>query len=330
MAKRRMAQAINDAYAEEMARDPKVILFGEDVEVSLFGDTRGLLERFGPSQIRNTPISEAAISGMAVGAALSGYRPICHLMFGNFIYTAFDSIANQVAKMRLMTGGQARLPVTYFAAYGAGTSTAAQHSDTPYSLLMNLGSIQVAVPSSAADAKGLMKSAIRGDLPTCFLMPRLRAGTMGEVPDGDWLVPFGKANTLRSGGDITVIAIGACVQHAVKAAAQLAEQGIEVEVIDPRTLVPLDVASLVASARKTGRVIVVDEARDRCSAASHIAAVLSELAFDALRGPVRRITTPNMPVPYAPAIESALLPDAPKIIAAAQALMAIRPRQETP
>ena len=321
MAKRRMAQAINDAYAEEMARDPKVILFGEDVEASLFGDTRGLLDRFGRQQIRNTPISEAAISGMAIGAALSGYRPICHLMFGNFLYTAFDSIANQVAKMRLMTGGQARLPVTYFAAFGAGTSTAAQHSDAPHSLLMNLGSIQVAVPSSPADAKGLMKSAIRGDQPTCFLMPRLRAGVLDEVPDGDCLVPFGQARVVREGRHVTVIAIGACVQHAVRAAEQLAAQGIEVDLIDPRTLVPLDVTSLVVSARKTGRVIVVDEARDRCSAASHIAAVVSEYAFDKLQAPVCRITTLDMPVPYAPAIERALLPDAPKIVAAAQALM---------
>ena len=320
MTKRRIAQAINDAYSEEMARDPKVILFGEDVEVSLFGDTRGLAERFS-GQVRNTPISEAAISGMAIGAALSGYRPICHLMFGNFLYTAFDSIANQVAKMRLMTGGQAHLPVTYFAAYGAGSSTAAQHSDTPYPLLMNLGSIQVAVPSSAADAKGLMKSAIRGNRPTCFLMPRLRAGALGEVPDGDWLVPFGVANILRGGTDVTIIAIGACVQHAVKAAEQLGAMGIDAELIDPRTLVPLDVATLVASANKTGRVIIVDEARDRCSAATHIAAVLSDKAFDALLAPVWRITTPDMPVPYAPAIERAMLPDAQKIVDAAQAIM---------
>lgn len=317
MAKRRLTQAINDAYAEEMTRDPKVILFGEDVETSLFGDTRGLLDRFGRNRIRNTPISETALTGMAVGAALSGYRVICHLMFSNFLYTGFDAIANQAAKMRLMTGGQARLPVTYFCAYGAGTSTAAQHSDSPYALVMNLGGINVAAPATPADAKGLMKSAIRGDNPTVFFMPRTRGGVLDEVPDdADLLVPFGRAAIRRPGTDVTVVAIGPCVQHALRAAESLAADGVSAEVIDPRTLVPLDMDTVIASVERTGRLVIVDESRERCSAASQIAAMVGEQAFGALRAPIVRVATPNMSVTYAPQVERMLLPDPDKVIAA--------------
>ena len=191
MTKKRYMQAINEALIEEMERDPKVILYGEDVEISMFGDTTGLLDRFGRDRIWNSPICEATLTGMAVGAAAAGYRVVLHMMFSNFIYTGFDAIANQMAKLRLMTGGQVKLPITVLAGYGAGSSNAAQHSDTPYPVLMNVGGLRVAVPATPADAKGLLKEAIRGDVPTFFLEATGRGGEQGEVPDEDYTTPFG-------------------------------------------------------------------------------------------------------------------------------------------
>lgn len=321
MAKRRLMQALNDALVEEMSRDSRVILFGEDVEISLFGDTRGLAERFGPSRVRNTPISETLITGMAVGAAAAGCRVVAHLMYANFIYTGFDSIANQAAKLRYMTGGQARLPVTYVAAYGGGRSIGAQHCDTPYPLLMNLGGLNVVVPTTPADAKGLMKSCIRGENPSFFLEAGGRGGELGEVPDEDFVIPLGKAAIRREGRDVTVVAIGAMVKLALQVADEQAAPGIEVEVIDPRTLVPLDEACIVESVAKTGRLVVVDEARDRCSAASHIAAVVADRAFAHLRAPVKRVTVPDVAMPYAPMLERSVMPNAARIAAAIQAVM---------
>jgi pyruvate/2-oxoglutarate/acetoin dehydrogenase E1 component len=320
MAKKRLTQAINEAYIEEMDRNSRLVLYGEDVELSIFGDTRGLHGRFGASRVRNTPISEAALTGMAVGAAMAGNPVICHMMFSNFLYTGFDAIANQAAKLRLMTGGQARIPATFVAAIGGGTSTAAQHSDTPYPLLMNLGGVQVAVPSTPADAKGLLKTALRGENPTVFLIPRLRGATMGEVPEGDHLVPFGKAVVHRVGSDVTIVAIGATVSHALGAAETLRARGIEAEVVDPRTLVPLDEDAILESVAKTGRLVVVDESRDRCSAASHIAAVVADRGFHFLKSPIRRVTVPDTSLPYAPGLEKALLPDAAKVVAAVSAI----------
>jgi len=322
MAKKRLTQALNEAFVEEMERDPRVILFGEDVEISMFGDTRGLFDKFGPQRIRNTPICEATLTGMAVGAALAGYRVVCHLMFSNFLYTGFDAIANQAAKLRLMTGGQVRLPIVYFAAYGGGSSTAAQHSDTPYPLLMNLGGINVLAPATPADAKGLLKAAIRSDNPSVFLMHRLRGATLGEVPEGDHVQPLGVAVVHRPGTDVTLVSIGGVLPHVLKAAETLAQRGISAEIIDPRTLVPFDEAALVASATKTGRVVIIDEARERCSAASQVAAMLGERAFGALKAPLRRVVTPNTSLPYAPNLEKSLLPDADKIVAAATETMA--------
>jgi len=322
VAKIRLIPAINEALIEEMERDPKVILFGEDVEISMFGDTVGLLERFGPERVRNTPICEASLTGMAVGAAAAGYRVVFHMMFANFIYTGFDAIANQMAKMRLMTGGQIKFPITIMAGYGGGRSTAAQHADTPYPPLMNLGGINVVVPSNAGDAKGLMKTAIRDDNPTFFLQPGGRGHERGEVPEGEHLVEFGKAAVRREGSDITLVTVGAMMKHTLKAADALAGQGINAEVIDCRTLVPLDTESIKASLSKTGRLVIVDEARDRCSAASHIAGVMADEAFHHLKAPIKRVTVPNVCMPYAPDAEKALLPDATKVEAAAKSLFA--------
>ena len=320
MARRRYTQAINDALFEEMERDPKVIVFGEDVELAIFGDTRGLLERFGSNRIRNTPICEATLTGMAVGAAAAGYRVVLHMMFSNFLYTGFDAIANQMAKLRLMTGGQLELPITIMSGYGGGRSNAAQHSDTPHSLLMNLGGLNVAVPATPADAKGLLKTAIRGRNPTFFMEASGQGGTSGEVPEGEYTVPFGKAAIVREGRDVTIIAIGTMLRPAVAAAKQLEEQGISAEVIDPRTLVPFDEETILRSVGKTGRAVVVDEGRDRASAASHIAAILADKAFGALQAPVKRVTVPNVAMPYAPNAEARVFPNEEQIINAALAI----------
>jgi pyruvate/2-oxoglutarate/acetoin dehydrogenase E1 component len=321
MARKRYIQAVNEALFEEMERDPKVILFGEDVELAIFGDTRGLHARFGSDRIRNTPICEATLTGMAVGAAAAGFRVVLHMMFSNFLYTGFDAIANQMAKLRLMTGGQLELPITIMAGYGGGRSNAAQHSDTPHPLLMNLGGVNVVVPSTPADAKGLLKTAIRGRNPTFFLEASGRGGDSGEVPEGEFTVPFGKANVLREGRDVTLITIGTMVKPALAVAEKLAANGISAEVVDPRTLVPLDEEGLIASVRKTGRAVIVDEARDRCSAASHIAAILADKAFSSLKAPVKRVTVPNVAMPYAPNAEANVFPSEERIATTAMALV---------
>jgi pyruvate dehydrogenase E1 component beta subunit len=322
MAKKRYIQAINEALFEEMERDPKIILFGEDVEISMFGDTQGLHARFGEDRIRNTPICEATLTGMAVGAAASGYRVILHMMFSNFIYTGFDAIANQMAKLRLMTGGQMKLPITILAGYGGGRSSAAQHSDTPHPLFMNLGGVNVVVPASPADAKGLLKTVLRGQNPSFFLEAGGRGAETGEVPDGDYTTPLGKLAVLREGSDVTIVAIGTMVKHTLAAAAELEAKGVSAEVLDVRTLVPLDEGGILASVRKTGRLVVVDEARDRCSAASHICAVVADKAFKALKAPPKRVTVPNTAMPYAPGAERNVLPNPAKIAAVAAALVA--------
>ena len=247
MARTRLIQAIHDAVVEEMARDPKVIVYGEDVELSIVGDLRGVHEQFGHDRIRNTPISETTLTGMAVGLAAAGYHVVVQMMFSNFFYTGMDAIANQMSKLRLMTGGQVELPITILATIGGGSANAAQHSDTPYPMLMNLGGLNVAVPATPADAKGLVKTAIRSKNPCFVLEPNGRGGEFGEVPDGEHLVPFGKAAVRREGGDVTVVAIGRMLKPALAAAAALEAEGVSAEVLDPRTLVPFDYGAVLAS-----------------------------------------------------------------------------------
>ncbi len=316
MKRLRMINAINEALIEEMERDPKVILFGEDVKASLFGDTKDLFRRFGPDRVRDTPICEQLISGMAVGAAAAGYRVVCHMMYANFLYTGFDAIANQAAKLRLMTGGQITLPIVYLAVSGGGRSAAAQHSDSPHPLLMNLGGIKVVAPSIPADAKALLKTAIRDQSTVVFLQAAGRGGESGDVPEGEVLLPLGQAVVRQPGSDVTVVAFGNMARNALKAAEHCASEGISVEVVDPRTLVPLDSATILSSVRKTGRLVVVDEARDCCSAASHIAAVVADEGFDALRAPIRRVTVDNIAMPYSPPLEQGVLPSVDRIVAA--------------
>lgn len=321
MARQRYIQAINDVFLSEMERDPNIILFGEDVKLAIFGDTRELFNRFGPDRVYNTPICEATLAGMAVGAAAAGRRVILHLMFGNFIYTAFDAIANQMAKLRMMTGGQMNLPITIVAGYGGGRSLAAQHSDTPYPALMHIGGVNVAVPATPADAKGLLTTAIRGNNPTFFLEASGRGGDSGEVPDGDYLVPFGEAATVREGQDVTIVGIGTMVRPALNAARLLEEDGVSTEVIDVRTLVPLDERAIARSVEKTGRLVIVDESKDRCSAASHISALMADTCFSALKAPIKRVTVPNVSMPYATGAEMAIFPTPEKVVAAVKSIL---------
>jgi acetoin:2,6-dichlorophenolindophenol oxidoreductase subunit beta len=313
MSKMRMMPAINSALIEEMDRDKKVILYGEDAGISLLGQTTGLQERFGKDRVRDTPICENIMTGMAVGAAAAGYRPICHLLYGNFIYTGFDSIANQAAKLKYMTGGQVTLPIVYMAVIGGGRSAAAQHSDTPYPALMNLGGIKVVVPSSARSAKGLLKAAIRDDNPVFYLT----AGSSGkpeEVPDDDFILPIGKAEILREGGDVTIVAIGPMVLKAIEASLVLEKIGINAEVIDLLSLLPIDEETIINSVKKTGRLVIVDEARDVCSAASHIAAIAADKAFNSLKSPVKRVTVNNFAIPYSPILEDQVIPNIENIV----------------
>jgi pyruvate dehydrogenase E1 component beta subunit len=321
VARVRLIQAIHDAVVEEMARDPKVIVYGEDVELSIVGDLRGVHEQFGHDRIRNTPICETTLTGMAVGLASAGYRVVVQMMFSNFIYTGMDAIGNQMSKLRLMTGGQMALPITIIATVGGGSSNAAQHSDTAYPMLMNLGGLNVAVPATPADAKGLTKMAIRSSNPCFILEPNGRGGELGEVPDGEHVVPFGKAAVHRVGDAATVVAIGRMLKPALAAAQALETEGLSVEVIDPRSLVPFDEDCVLRSVKKTGHLVVVDEARECCSAASQIAAVVAEKGFDSLRGPIRRVTTPNVAMPYAPNAEAHVIPDGPRIAGAVRQLL---------
>jgi pyruvate dehydrogenase E1 component beta subunit len=321
MARTRLIQAIRDAVAEEMARDPKVVVYGEDVELSIVGDLRGVHEQFGHDRIRNTPICETTLTGMAVGLAAAGYRVVVQMMFANFLYTGMDAIGNQMSKLRLMTGGQMTLPITVIATCGGGAANAAQHSDTPYAMLMNLGGLNVAVPATPADAKGLVKTAIRSPNPCFIFEPNGRGGELGEVPDGEHLLPFGQAAVRREGDDVTVVAIGRMLKPALAAADALAAEGVSAEVLDPRTLVPLDSGSVLTSVAKTGRLVVVDEARECCSAASQIAAVVAEEGFPLLKGPIRRVTTPNVALPYAPQAEAQLIPGAARIAGAVRQLL---------
>jgi len=296
-------KALEEAVAEEMRRDPRVILMATDFT----GDP---LTEFGPERVRFTPISEAVLTGMGLGAAGCGYRPIVNWRMVTFSFVAMDQIVNQASKIRYMFGGQADFPVTYRCTTGGGIGLAAQHSQSPYSMWMHLAGLKIVLPSTPADAKGLLKSAIRDNNPiVSFECSRLATAT-GPVPDGDHLVPIGVAEVKRAGTDVTVVGLAYYVSEALAVAEELAREGISIEVVDPRTLVPMDVDALRASARKTGRVIIVDEAPATCSAASEIAALLVEdpETFRALKAPVRRVCAVPVPVPYSPSLERAALP----------------------
>lgn len=314
-------RAIYEALREEMRRDKRVFLMGEDVQLSVYGATKGLYDEFGQDRVRNTPITEQAVVGAALGASLVGIRPVVDLMQGNFMYVAMDQFANQAAKARYMFGEQSCFPVVYMAATGAFESAGAQHSDSPHPMFMNVGGLKIVIPATPYDAKGLLKAAIRDDNPVLYLTPvALLSGTKGPVPEDDYVVPLGQADIKRAGKDLTIVAIGTMVRQALAAADKLAGEGMEAEVIDPRSLVPMDWESILQSVRKTGRLIVVDEARRTCGAASEIAARVGESCFGKLKAPIRILAVPDVPIPFSPVLEKAVVPDAQQIADAARAL----------
>jgi pyruvate dehydrogenase E1 component beta subunit len=315
-------EAIRQAQHEEMTRDKRVFIMGEDIVCSVFGTTIGFVDDFGAERVRDTPISENGFVGAAAGAAMVGMRPIVDVTLAPFLYPAMDQIISIVAKSRYIYGGQASLPLVIRACLFYGNSNAAQHSDRPYSMFMNVPGLKIIVPSNAYDMKGLLKAAIRDDDPvlcfedgTCWL-------SKSELPDDlDFLIPLGRGEVKREGSDVSIIAIAGAVPTALKAAHMLAKEGISAEVVDPRSLVPLDRELILRSVRKTGRAITVDPAHQTCSAGSEIAAIVAEHAFNSLRGPVLRVATPDTHLPVSPAIEKALYPTVERIVAAARRLV---------
>lgn len=314
-------QAINEALREEMRRDPLVFVMGEDVKLGAFGATTGLVDEFGPTRVRNTPISEAGFVGAGVGAAMAGVRPVVEIEFASFAYCCWDQLCNQAAKLRYMTGGQAKIPVTFRTLYGALGSAAAQHSETVYAQLMSVPGLKLVVPSGPYDMKGLLKSAIRDDDPV-IVFEHGRLGRVKEaVPEEEHLVPLGRGAVKREGKDVTMVAIGLMVQKALAAAAALEKEGISIEVVDPRTLVPLDEETILKSVQKTGRVVVVDEGHRRGGAAADIAAMIADKGFDYLDGPIKRVTALDVPIPFSPPLENFVIPNEAKIQAAVKELV---------
>ena len=302
-------EAVREALSEEMERDEKVFVLGEDVGPlgGGFGATKGLLERFGPKRIRQTPISESGFVGLAVGAAMTGLRPIAEIMYLDFITTAMDQVINQAAKLSFMSGGQVKVPLVIRAPYGIGTREAAQHSQSLEAWFVHTPGLKVVMPSNAYDAKGLLKTSIRDEEPVIFIENRVLYFERQEVPEGEWLVPLGEASIKREGTDITVVAVSNMVPKTLRAAEELSG-AISVEVIDPRTLVPLDVQKITASVEKTGHLLVLQEAPVRCGVGAEIVRQVVEKAFDYLNGPPKVLGGLNTPIPFSPALEDVCIP----------------------
>jgi len=312
------AGALNEALKQEMRRDPNIYVAGEDVGVygGIFGVTAGLLEEFGEERVRDTPITESAIIGSAVGAAAGGLRPVVELMFIDFIGVALDQLYNQAAKMKYMFGGKARLPLVMRTTCGAGMRAAAQHSQCLEAWFMHVPGLKVAVPSTPYDAKGLLITAIRDDNPVVFIEHKMLYGIEGEVPEEPYAIPFGQADVKREGTDVTVVATMAMVHKALSAADKLAAEGISPEVVDPRTLYPLDMETIINSVKKTHRLVVVHEEVKFAGSGAEIAAAVAEEAFDYLDAPIKRVAAPFTPVPFSPVLEDAFIPSEEDIIAA--------------
>ncbi|BCX03071.1 MAG: pyruvate dehydrogenase subunit beta [Candidatus Roseilinea sp.] len=321
MTKKTYVAAIKEALAEEMRRDPRVLLIGEDVRLGVFAGTRGLYAEFGEKRVVDTPISELAIAGAGIGAAITGLRPVVDLMFGAFLYLALDQIIQQAASARYMFGGQTSVPIVFMAQNGGGISAGAHHSHAVHPMFMNVPMLKVVLPSNPYDAKGLLKSAIRDDNPVIFLSPLSLTGMRDEVPDEPYLVPLGKGEVRRMGRDVTVCAAGAMVQVAIKAADVLAREDVAVEVIDLRTLKPWDEALVLDSVAKTGRFVAVDEGKPICGAASEWAATVAEKAFHHLKAPPRRVSGSDVPSPFSPVLERAVIPSVADIVAAIRQTM---------
>lgn len=312
-------EAVREAMSQEMRRNEDVFILGEDIGVygGAFGVTRGMIEEFGTERVRNTPISEAAISGTAVGAALTGMRPILELQFSDFITIAMDNMVNQAAKIRYMYGGKGRVPMVLRTPAGSGTGAAAQHSQSLEAWMTHIPGLKVVQPSTAYDAKGLLKAAIDDDNPVIFYEHKLCYKTKGDVPEEQYSIPLGKADVKREGTDVTIVATAIMVHKALEAAETLSKEGISAEIIDPRTLVPLDEETIVGSVRKTGRVVVVHEAVKRGGFGGEIAGMIAESeAFDYLDAPIKRLGGKPVPIPYNPELEKAAIPQVDDIIQA--------------
>jgi pyruvate dehydrogenase E1 component beta subunit len=316
-------EAVREALILEMRQDPEVFVIGEDVGVygGAFGATRGLLEEFGPERIRDTPISEAAIAGAATGAALMGMRPVMEIMFMDFLTISMNQLVNQAAKIRFMFGGKASIPMVVRAPAGSGTGAAAQHSQSLEAWFIHTPGIKVVAPSTAADVKGLLVSAIRDNNPVIFMEHKLLYRTKGPVEEALYTIPLGQAEVKRKGRDLTIIAYSIMVPRALEAADELAKEGIEVEVVDPRTLKPLDTETIVQSVAKTGRVLITHEAPRTGGFGAELAAVIADSeAFDYLDAPIRRLTGRDIPIPYNRTLERATVPQVEDIVAAARTL----------
>ncbi len=328
MAKKSYREAINEAIAQEMRRDPTVIVMGEDNAGGIgapgeddawggvLGVTKGLMPEFGRERVLDTPISESAFIGAAVGAAATGLRPVAELMFVDFMGVCFDQIFNQAGKFRYMFGGKAVTPVVVRTMYGAGFRAASQHSQCLYPIFTHTPGLKVVLPSSPYEAKGLMIQAIRDDDPVVFFEHKVMYDDEEEVPDEAYTIPFGEANLTREGNDVTIVALGRMVNFANQVADKLDKDGISCTVVDPRTTSPLDEDTILECAEETGRVVVVDESNPRCSMATDIAALIGQNVFGALKAPVRMVTPPHTPVPFAPELEDAYIPNDAKIEAA--------------
>jgi len=326
-------QAINEALHIAMQSDPDVIVLGEDVAGGgrrdgedvdemggVLGTTKGLVTAFGPERVRDTPISEMALVGAAVGAAATGLRPVAELMFIDFVGVCLDPLLNQAAKLRYMFGGKARVPLTVRTVTGAGMQAAAQHSQSLYWITAGIPGLKTVIPSNPADAKGLLLAAIRDDDPVIFCEPKGILNLVDEVPEGDYEVPLGRAKLVREGSDVSLVGMGATVRLALAAADALGKQGVSAEVLDLRSLAPLDEDAILATLEKTGSLIVIDESTPRCSIASDVAALCVDRGFDFLNAPVKRVTAPHAPVPFSQPLEQAYMPSVARVLEAAREL----------
>lgn len=311
------SEAAKQAIVEEMRRNSRVFVMGQDVQTGAYSDA---MKEFGPERVRNTPICEAGFYGAGIGAALTGMRPVIEAAFSTFFYSAMDQITNQAAKSRYMFGGQASVPLVIRSIVAYSVGLAAHHSDRPWGLFAQVPGLKIIVPSTPYDAKGLLKSAIRDGNPVLCFDDSTLSGLRGEVPEGDYTVPLGVADIKRFGSDVTVVALAAAVHHSLVAAQILESEGISVEVVDVRTVAPLDRRTIIESVVKTGRLVVVDPAPGTCSVASEVAATVAEHAFERLKAPIIRLTAPDVPVPFSPALERLMYPTSESIAAAARKL----------
>ena len=316
MAELTYREAVARAIGQEMERDPSVYFIGEDVAAAggVFKTTEGLLERFGPDRVRDTPISEQAIIGAAMGAAMNGLRPIAELMFSDFFAVCWDIVANQIAKARYMTNGQVALPIVIRTANGGGVRFGAQHSQSVETWMMSIPGLKVVVPSTPVDMIGLFAAAVRDPDPVIVVEPKVLYASKGEVPDGEIVDRLGVARTVREGEDVTICALGAMVPKALEAAGRLADEGVAADVIDVRSLVPLDVRAIANSVERTGHLVTVEENPRLCGWGAEIASIVADEAFFALDGPIVRVTTPHLPLPSADILEDAAIPSVDRIV----------------